>query len=159
LAGRYWLYSLWKGGIFMPDSQSNDADDTSDASIANRADNKLILQGNQPLSPKELHVSERFFVEQARTADLMCGVIIISLIVASVVAFCDTRSLLSFSFLTCIPFFLSIRRRKEEAIFPISTEDLQIRLKELDVEIEKVRKQNAVGILPFFTWLKHIFKK
>ena len=143
----------------MPDSQSSDADDNSDASIANIADNKLIHQENQPLPPKRLKLSERFLVEQARTADLMCGIIIISLIVASVVAFCDTRSLLSFSFLTCIPLFLSIRRRKEEAIFPISTEDLQIRLKELDVEIEKVRKQNAVGALSFFTWLKHIFRK
>lgn len=143
----------------MPDSQSSDADDNSDASIANIADNKLIRQENQSLPPKGLKVSERFLVEQARTADLMCGIVIISLIVASVVAFCDTRSLLSFSFLTCIPLFLSIRRRKEEAIFPISTEDLQIRLKELDVEIEKVRKQNAVGALPFFTWLKHIFRK
>ncbi len=143
----------------MPDSQSSDADDDSGASKANIADNKLIRQENQPQPPKGLKVPERFLVEQARTADLMCGIIIISLIVASVVAFCDTRSLLSFGFLTCIPLFLSIRRRKEEAIFPISTEDLQIRLKELDVEIEKIRKHNALGNLPLITWLKHIFRK
>ncbi len=142
----------------MPDSQSCDADDDSGASNANRVDNKPTHQENQLPAPKGL-LPERFLVEQARMADLLCGVIIISLIAACVVAFCYTKSLLSFSFMTLIPLFLSIRRRKEEAIFPISAEDLQIRLKELDVELEKVKKQNALGNVPLLTWLKQMLRK
>ncbi len=142
----------------MPNSQSSDADDNSDASNANIVDNKPIPQENQLPPPKGVRVPERFLVEQARIADLICVILIISLIAASAVTFCYTRSLLSFGFLTFIPLPLSIRRRKEEAIFPISAEDLQIRLKELDVEMERIRKHNALGNLPLFTWLKRIFR-
>lgn len=143
----------------MPDSQSSDADDNSDASNANIVDDKPIHQENQLPQPKGLKVPEHFLVEQARIADLICVILISSLIAASTVAFCYTRSLLSFGFLTFIPLPLSIRRRKEEAIFPISAEDLQIRLKELDVEMERIRKHNASGNLSLLTWLKRIFRK
>jgi hypothetical protein len=53
----------------------------------------------------------------------------------------------------------SLRRRKEEAIFPISSEDLQIKLKELDVEHERIKQQSKSPNLPLFTWLKHFTRK
>jgi hypothetical protein len=142
--------------FFMPNSQSSDADDASKANII---DNKLIPQGNQRVPSKRLRVPEHFLVEQARITDLMCVILTVSLIVASTVAFCYTRSLFSFGFLTLISLPLSIRRRKEEAIFPIGAEDLQIRLKELDVEIEKIKSQNVWKNLPLFNWLKGIFRR
>lgn len=131
----------------MPESQSQDAD------------NKLIRQENQSPQQKGLNLSEQFIMEQARKADRLCVLFIIVLVAATACTFCYTRSPLSFSFLTLLPLPLSIRRRKEEAIFPISREDLQIRLKELDIEMEKIRKQNPSVILTFLNWLKRLFKR
>jgi hypothetical protein len=65
----------------MPNSQSYDADNDSDASKANSIDNKPTHQQNQLPAPKGV-VPERFLVEQARITDLLCGIIIVSLIVA-----------------------------------------------------------------------------
>ncbi len=143
----------------MPIPQSSDADDSSEDSNANTVDNKLIRQEKQTPLLRGSKVTDQFLVDQARNADLICITIIFMLIAASVVTFCYTRNILSLGFLTFIPLPLSIRRRKEEAIFPISAEDLQIRLKELDVEIERVRKQNAPLNLPLFTWLKRIISR
>jgi hypothetical protein len=143
----------------MPNSQGSDADNSSEVNNANTLDNKPTRQENQTPPSKGLKMTEKFLVEQARMADFICVFLIIILIVASVVTFCSTRSMLSFSFLPFIPWILSIRRRKEEAIFPISTEDLQIKLKELDVEMEKIRKQNAPLNLPLFSWLKRVISR
>jgi hypothetical protein len=147
-----------KEACFMPDSQISDADDNSDASTANRVHNKPIPQENQ-LPPQGLKIPDHFLVEQARITDLICVVLIVSLIAASAVTFCYTRSLLSFGFLTFLSLPLSIRRRKEEAIFPIGSEDFQIKLKELDVEMARIKNQNAPIILPLFTWFKRILKR
>ena len=143
----------------MPKSQSSDADDTSDASKA-KVDDKPTCQENQhpPLS-SGLKVTEQFLIEQARITDFFCILLIVALIAASTVTFCITRSMLSYGFLTFLTLLPSIRRRKEEAIFPISNEDFQIKLKELDVEIERVRKQNARINFPIFAWLRRLIYK
>ena len=143
----------------MPSSQNSDADNGSEVSNANVLDNKPICQENQISPLKGLKTTEKFLVEQARIADFICVFLILILIVASVVTFCATRSMFSFGFLTFIPWILPIRRRKEEAIFPISTQDYQIKLKELDVEMERIRKQNPPINLPFFTWLKRVISR
>lgn len=143
----------------MPESQSRNADDSTDASNVDNADNKLISQGNQAPQLRGLNLPEHFIMEQARKDDLLCVLMTIVVIGAAAGTFCYTRNLFSFGFLTFLSLPLSIRRRKEEAIFPISTEDYQIRLKELEIEMEKVRKQNSAVILPFLNWLKHIFRK
>jgi len=141
----------------MPNSQSSDADDSSNASSTNTLDKKPIYQENQiALSNRGPKTIEQIRLEQALMVDLLCILLIVTLIAASVVTFCITRSMFSFGFLSFLSLLPSVRRRKEEAIFPISTEDLQIKLKELDVEIERIRKQNASTILPLFTWLKRI---
>jgi hypothetical protein len=143
----------------MPESQSRNADNSTDDSNVDNADNKLIRQENQAPQLKGLNLPEHFIMEQARKDDLLCVLITIVLIGAAVGTFCYTRNLFSFGFLTLLPLPLSIRRRKEEAIFPISKEDYQIRLRELDIEMEKVRKQNSSVILPLLNWLKRIFRK
>ncbi len=143
----------------MSNSQSSDADDSSEVSNANTLDNKLIRQENQIPLPKGLKVTEQFLVEQARSADLICVFLFVTLVAASVVTVCITRSMLSFGFLTFIPLLLSVRHRKEEAIFPISAEDLQIKLKELDVEMERIRKQNSSMNISLLTWLKRIMSR
>lgn len=141
----------------MPNSQSSDADNGIDASNTNTLDNKLIRQENQTLLlARRSKTTEQLRLEQARMIDLLCVLLIVTVTASSVVAFCITRSVLSFSFLSLLSLLPSIRRRKEEAIFPISAEDLQIKLKELDVEIERIKKQNASTPSLFFTWLKRI---
>lgn len=141
----------------MFNSQSSDADNDSDVSNSNILNNKPVHQENQTLpstsGPKTI---EQLRLEQARTIDLLCVLLIVTLTAGSVVAFCFTRNVLSFSFLTLLSLLPAIRRRKEEAIFPISTGDLQIRLKELDVEMERVKKQGTSITLSFFAWLKRI---
>ena len=47
----------------------------------------------------------------------------------------------------------NIRRRLEEFALPISPEDKEIRLKELDVEIARIKKQSTLTSLPLFSWL------
>lgn len=131
----------------MPESQNQDAD------------NQLICQENQSPQRKGLNLSEPFIMEQARKADRLCVLFIIVLVAATSFTFCYTRSPLSFSFLPLLPLPLAIRRRKDEAIFPIRTEDFQLQLRALDIEMEKIRKQNPSVILTFLNWLKRLFKR
>ncbi len=102
---------------------------------------------------------EQMRLEQARMIDWICIFLIFISIVASAVSFCITKSIVSFSFISLLSLLPSMRRRKEEAIFPISSEDLQIKLKELDVECERIKCQNKSPNLPFLTWLKHFIRK
>ena len=139
----------------MSNSQSSDADNDIDAS--NTLDNKLVRQENQTSpSTSELKTTEQLRLEEARMVNWLCFLLVVISTTSSAVAFCVTKNPFSFSFLSLLPLLPVIRRRKEEAIFPISTEDLQIRLKELDVEMERVKKQNTSTTLPFFAWLKRI---
>ncbi len=104
----------------MPNSQSSDADNGIDASNTNTLDNKLIRQENQTLPlARRSKTTEQLRLEQARVIDLLCVLLIVTVTASSVVAFCITRSVLSFSFLSLLSLLPSIRRRKEEAIFPI----------------------------------------
>jgi hypothetical protein len=98
-------------------------------------------------------------LEQAKMIDWICILLIFTSIVASTVSFCMTKSMLSFSFLSLLSLLPSLRRRKEEAIFPISSEDLQIKLKELEVESERIKQQSKSPTLHLFTWLKHFIRK
>ena len=102
---------------------------------------------------------EHMRLEQAKMIDWICIFLIFTSIIASAVSFCMTKSIFSFSFLSLISLLPSLRRRKEEAIFPISSEDLQIKLKELDVEHERVKQQSKSPNLPLLTWLKHFIRK
>ena len=102
---------------------------------------------------------EQVRIEQARMVDWICVFLISISIIASVVSFCITKSIVSFSFISLLGLLPSMRRRKEEAIFPISSEDLQIKLKELDVECERIKYQNKSPNIPLFNWLKHFIRK
>ncbi len=122
---------------------------TGDANInngvipTNIVDEKRISQKDQvALKRRSSNAIEQVRLEQARMIDWICIFLIFTSIIASVVSFCITKSVLSFSFLSLLSLLSSIRRRKEEAIFPISSEDLQIKLKELDVEYERIRHQS-----------------
>jgi len=144
----------------MPNSQSRDSDNTDDVSNLNTFDNKPTCQENQTSRlTKESEIIEQLRLEQSRINDLLCIFLIVALLTASLVAFCVTRSMLSFGFLSLLSLLPSMRRRKEETIFPISAADKEIKLRELDVEIERIRKQGTPSILSFLTWLKHIFGK
>jgi hypothetical protein len=102
---------------------------------------------------------EQMRLEQAKMIDWICILLIFTSIIASALCFCITKSVISFSFLSLNSLLPSLRRRKEEAIFPISGEDLQIKLKELDVERERVKQQSKSPYLPLFSWLKHFTRK
>jgi hypothetical protein len=136
----------------VPNSQSSDADNGIDDSNAN---NKLVQQENQTLLlTKGAKTTEQIRLEEARTINLLCFLLVVISAGCSVIAFCFTKSVFSFGFLTLLSSLPSIRRRKEEAIFPISPEDLQIRMKELDVEMERAKKQDVSTKPLLFTWLK-----
>ncbi len=144
----------------MRNSQIGGANTNTDVEVANTVDDKPNYQENQILPLRQSsQTTEQLRVEQARMVDLLCILLIVSLTTASVVAFCVTRSLLSFSFLSLLSLLPAIRRRKEEAIFPINEKDFHIKLKELDVEIERIRKQSSSGNLPIFLLLKRILGK
>jgi hypothetical protein len=139
----------------MPNSQINGADNSIDVSGANTLDVTPINQKNQTPTPKRgSKTPEQFRLEQARINDVLSILLIVIPITASVVTFCITRSLASFGFLSLLSMLPAMRRRIVEALFPISAEDLQIKMKELDVEIERIRKHNTPTILHIFTWLK-----
>ena len=102
---------------------------------------------------------EQMRFEQARMIDWICIFLISMSIIASAVSFCITKSIVSFSFISLLGLLPSMRRRKEEAFFPISSEDLQIKLKELDVECERIKYQNKSLNIPLFSWLKYFIRK
>ena len=126
----------------------------------NIVEEKRIYQEDQTsLNRCGSYTIEQMRLEQAKMIDWICIFLIFTSIIASAVSFCITKSILSFSFLSLISLLPSLRRRKEEAIFPISSEDLQIKLKELDVEHERIKQQSKSTNLPLFTWLKHFTRK
>jgi len=117
--------------------------------------------------PAERSSLEHMRLSFLRTTNALCIILIVGLVVvlplASTIAFCVTRSFFSFSLLSPIipgiTLLLGLRRRQEEAIFPISPEDKEIRLKELAVEIERIRKQSTLTSLALFTWLRRLLGK
>jgi hypothetical protein len=117
------------------------------------------LNASQPMNSQQQ--ANRSTTEQVRwsllqTSNTLCIILIVGLIVvlplASTVAFCVTKSILSFGLLSPIipgiTLLLRLRRRPEEFAFPLSPEDLQIRLKELDVEANRIEKQSTTASLP-----------
>jgi hypothetical protein len=96
----------------VPNSQSSGADNNNDVSNTNTLDSKLVQQESQTLpSARGSKTTEQLRLEQARMIDLLCVLLIVALTTSSVVAFCITRSALSFSFLSLLSLLPSIRRR------------------------------------------------
>ena len=143
----------------MADTQIGDTNINIDVIPTNIVEEKRIYQADQTPLNSCSHTIEQVRLEQARMIDWICILLISTSIIASTVSFCMTKSILSFSFFSLLSLLPSLRRRKEEAIFPISSEDLQIKLKELDVESERIRQQSKSPNLHFFTWLKHFIRK
>jgi hypothetical protein len=145
------LFTLFGKGLFMHDLQIGGNSTKIGDKIPNSTEKITVSQENQmlPLPPQSFQITEQLRVQEAHMVDLLCILLITFLVTASAVAFCVTRSMLSFSFLTLLSLLPSLRRRKEEAIFPISENDFRIKLKELDVEIERIRKQNSTSKLTF----------
>ena len=112
-----------------------------------------------PHPEKAARTIEQIRLEEARVTNLLCFFLAFGLITACAVTFCITQSPLSFGFLSGLPLIPAFRRRQGETIFPISQEDLQIKLKELDVEIERIRKQSPFTNLAPFTWLRRLLGK
>ena len=136
----------------MPKSQSG--------AIANAVD-------TIPHPEKAARTIEQIRLSLLRTNYALCIILTAGLIfgplIASTVAFCITRSPLSLSLLSpVVPgilLLLRLRRRPEEFAFPISQNDLQIRLKELDVEKAKIEKQSTTASLPLFSWLRRLLSQ
>ncbi len=122
------------------------------------------LHSAQPAEGSSL---EHVRLSLLRTNDALCIILTLGLIVvlplASTVAFCVTRSFFSLSLLSPIipgiTLLLRLRRRPEEFAFPTSREDQQIRLKELDVEIARIKKQSTITSLPLFSWLGRLLSR
>ena len=143
----------------MTDTHTGDTDIHIDVIPTKMVEGKIINQEDQAPFKSCSHSIEEMRLEQARMIDWICILLITTSIVASTVSFCMTKSMLSFSFLSLLSLLPSLRRRKEEAIFPMSREDLQIKLKELEVECERIRQQSKSPYLPLFNWLKHVLRK
>ena len=121
------------------------------------------LNASQTTNPQQLASrsgSERIRLSLLRTTNALCIILTVGPLVASTIAFCITRSPLSFvALLPVLSQVSNIRRRLEEFAFPTSQEDQQIRLKELDVELERIRKQSPFANLTPFTWLRRLLGK
>ncbi len=95
------------------------------------------LHSAQPAEGSSL---EHVRLSLLRTNDALCIILTLGLIVvlplASTVAFCVTRSFFSLSLLSPI-----------------------IRLKELDVEIARIKKQSTITSLPLFSWLGRLLSR
>lgn len=112
-----------------------------------------------PHSEKGSRTLEQIRLEEARVTNVLCFLLAFGLITASAVTFCITKSPLSFGFLSGLALIRAFRRRQEEFAFPLSPEDLQIRLKELDVEAKRIEKQSTTASHPLFSWLGRLFGK
>ncbi len=122
--------------------------------------NRMIKPENQAsASIRELSTIEQMRLEEARVTNILCALLIFGLIAACVITFCITKSIFSFSFLSFLSPIPKIRRRQEEAIFPMGPEDLQIKLKEQEVEIARIEKQSTPIGLVLFAWLRRILGK
>lgn len=96
---------------------------------------------------------QQMCMEQAHVNNALCALLIFVAVAATAVTFCITKSILCFNFLWLLSLLPSIKRRQEEALFPISTEDLQIRLKELDVEVERIKSGKTSTVSTLIAWL------
>ncbi len=121
------------------------------------------LNASQTTNPQQLasrSSSEHIRLSLLRTANTLSLILTVGPLVASTIAFCITRSPLSFvALLPVLSQASNIRRRLEESAFPISQEDQQIRLKELDVEAKRIEKQSTIASLPLFSWLRRLLSQ
>lgn len=108
---------------------------------------------------------ERKNIEKARQADIhmtnmLCILLIIGPTIASAVIFCITRNPASLSLAFIIPpAIIKLRHRLQMHLYPFSQEELQIELKDREVEIERIKKQSGLSNLTILNWLRHLFIK
>lgn len=144
----------------MPNSQNSDIDSNIVVNTVGNVNDTLIYRENQtPLSTKGSEIIEQMRLERVRVTDLICILLIVASVAASATTFCITKNILSFGFLSALSALPTIRRRQEEAIFPISAEDKEIKLKELDVEIARIRQRRTFASLPLLTWIHRLIRK
>jgi hypothetical protein len=155
----------------MPESHSSDITYSQDHTIEHRPLQEVFDHscGSGGLNASQASVlqqaakrssSEQLRWSLVRTTNALSLILTMGPLIAGTIAFCITRN--PWSFIALLPVLSQVsnlRRRLEESAFPISQEDLLIRLKELEVEVKRIEKQSTVASLPLFIWIRRRISK